>query len=104
MLPREDDGDAEAPAAWRRLPLPDRRPSTIPGLETPSRVWTPGLLARSTQVVHQVTVAESTIHDFLMRARFGRGRTELTVMSPVPEHEVKRRRIGAPGTGPGRAN
>ena len=101
-LPREYDGDPEAQAAWKRLL--DRRPSTIPELETPSHVWTLGLLARYMQVFHQVEVAESTICNVLTRARFRRGRTKLTVTSPDPEYEVKRQRIEALGKGRGRVS
>jgi transposase len=89
-------------AAWQRLL--DRRPSAIPELDTPSHVWTLGLLARYMAVVHGVAVSESTIYATLSRAGFRRGRTKLTVTSPDPEYEAKRRRIEALGKGRGRAS
>jgi transposase len=101
-LPAEYAGGADSQAAWRRLL--DRRPSTIPELETPSHVWTLGLLARYMAVFHQVEVAESTIYATLSRAGFRRGRTKLTVTSPDPDYEVKRQRIEALGKAPGRAS
>jgi len=98
-LPAEYLGD-DGRAAWQRLL--DRRPSTIPELGTPSHIWTLALLARHMQAVHGVTVAEATIYNALTRAGFRRGRTKLTVTSPDPDYEVKRRRIEALGKVPGR--
>jgi hypothetical protein len=71
-------------------------------LATPSHVWTLRLLARYLAVVHQVEVSEATIYQALSRAGFRRGRTKLTVTSPDPQYEVKRRRIEALGKGRGR--
>ena len=88
--------------AWQRLL--DRRPSTIAELATPSHVWTLGLLARYMAVVHGVAVSESTIYATLSRAGFRRGRTKLTVTSPDPDYEVKRRRIEALGKARGRVS
>jgi transposase len=93
-------GGEASHAAWQRLL--DRRPSTLPELETPSHVWTLGLLARYMPVVHQVGVAESTVSTALSRAGCRRGRTKLTVTSPAPEYEVKRQRIEALGKALGR--
>jgi transposase len=98
-LPAEYLGD-DGRAAWQRLL--DRRPSTMPELGTPSHIWTLALLARYMQVVHGVTVAEATIYNALTRAGFRRGRTKLTVTSPDPDYEVKRRRVEALGKAPGR--
>ena len=95
-------GGEESRSAWQRLL--DRRPSTIPELDTPSHVWTLGLLARYMAVVHQVEVAESTIYATLSRAGFRRGRTKLTLTSPDPDCEVKRQRIEALGKGRGRGS
>ena len=100
--PRAYDGGPDTPAPWRRLL--DRRPATIPELQTPSHVWTLGLLARSLRRFHPVDVAEATSYNVLSRAGFRRGRTKLTVTSPDPEYEVKRQRIEALGTAPGRAS
>jgi hypothetical protein len=52
------------------------------------------------EVVHGAAVAEATIYTALSRAGFRRGRTKLSVTSPDPQHEVKRRRIEALGKGP----
>jgi transposase len=101
-LPAEYARGAESRAAWQRLL--DRRPSTIAELDTPSHVWTLGLLVRYMAVVHEVEVAESTIYATLSRAGFRRGRTKLTVTSPDPDYEVKRRRIEALGKARGRAS
>ena len=49
-------------------------------------------------------MAEATIYNLLSRAGFRRGRTKLTVTSPDPDYEVKRRRIEALGKAPERAN
>ena len=49
-LPREYDGGPDPQAQWRRLL--DRRPATIPELQTPSHVWTLGLLARYVRIFH----------------------------------------------------
>jgi transposase len=100
-LPPEYRGEASRPT-WQRVL--DRRPSTIPELETPSHVWTLALLARYLRVFHQVEVAESTVYTALSRAGFRRGRTKLTVTSPDPDYEVKRRRIEALGKAPGRGS
>jgi transposase len=100
-LPPEYLG-ADGRAAWQRLL--DRRPSTIPELGTPSHIWTLALLARYMRVVHGATVAEATIYNALSRAGFRRGRTKLTVTSPDPDYEVKRRRIEALGKAPGRGS
>jgi transposase len=100
-LPPEYRGEASRPA-WQRVL--DRRPSTIPELETPSHVWTLALLARYLRVFHQVEVAESTVYTALSRAGFRRGRTKLTVTSPDPDYEVKRRRIEALGKAQGRGS
>ena len=99
-LPPPYAGDRESHDAWQRLL--DRRPSTIAELGTPSHVWTLRLLARYMAVVHQVEIAEATIYTALSRAGFRRGRTKLTVTSPDPQYEVKRRRIEALGKGRGR--
>jgi transposase len=101
QLPPEYRGEASRPT-WQRVL--DRRPSTIPELETPSHVWTLALLARYLRVFHQVEVAESTVYTALSRAGFRRGRTKLTVTSPDPDYEVKRRRIEALGKAPGRGS
>ncbi len=101
-LPPEYDGGPDTQAHWRRLL--DRRPATIPELQTPSHVWTLGLLARYMRIFHQVDVAEATIYNVLSRVGFRRGRTKLTVTSPDPDYEVKRRRIEALGKGPERAS
>jgi transposase len=101
-LPREYDGGPDTQAQWRRLL--DRRPATIPELQTPSHVWTLGLLARYMRIFHHVEVAESTIYNVLTRAGFRRGRTKLTVTSPDPDYEVKRQRIEALGRAPGQAS
>jgi hypothetical protein len=100
-LPTEYLGD-DGRAAWQRLL--DRRTSIIPELDTPSHIWTLTPLARCLQVVHRVAVAEATIYNALSRAGFRRGRTKLTVTSPDPEYEVKRRRIKALGKALGRAS
>ena len=47
--------------------------------------------------VHGVTVAEATVYKALTRARFRRGRTKLSITSPDPQYEVKRRQIEASG-------
>ena len=101
-LPDEYAHGEASRAAWQRLL--DRRPSTIAELDTPSHVWTLGLLARYLQVGHQVQVAESTSSTALTRAGFRRGRTKLTVTSPDPDYEVKRQRIEALGKARGRAS
>ena len=101
-LPREYDGGPDAQAHWRRLL--DRRPATIPELQSPSHVWTLGLLARYMRIFYHVDVAEATIYNVLSRAGFRRGRTKLTVTSPDPDYEVKRRRIEALGKAPDRAS
>jgi transposase len=101
-LPPEYRGGDDGRAAWQRLLA--RRPATIPELDTPSHIWTLVLLARYMQVVHEVTVAEATIYNALSRAGFRRGRTKLTVTSPDPDYEVKRRRIEALGKAPGRGS
>jgi transposase len=101
-LPPEYAGGPETQPAWQRLL--DRRPSTIPELDTPSHVWTLGLLARYMTAAHGVEVAESTIYATLSRAGFRRGRTKLTVTSPDPDYEVKRQRIEALGKVRGRAS
>ena len=101
-LPPEYDRGPESQATWQRLL--DRRPSTIPELSTPSHVWTLALLARYLDLFHQVRVAESTIYAVLSRSGFRRGRTKLTVTSPDPEYESKRRRIEALGKAPARAS
>jgi len=101
-LPAEYRGGEASRPAWQRVL--DRRPSTIPELETPSHVWTLALLARYLHVFHQVEVAASTISVALSRAGFRRGRTKLTVTSPDPDYEVKRQRIEALGKGLGRGS
>jgi transposase len=101
-LPAEYRGGEASRPAWQRVL--DRRPSTIPELETPSHVWTLALLARYLRVFHQVEVAESTVYLALIRAGFRRGRTKLTVTSPDPDYEVKRLRIEALGKAPGRGS
>jgi transposase len=101
-LPAEYRGGEASRPAWQRVL--DRRPSTILELETPSHVWTLALLARYLRVFHQVEVAESTVYTALSRAGFRRGRTKLTVTSPDPDYEVKRRRIEALGKAPGRGS
>ena len=101
-LPAEYRGGEASRPAWQRVL--DRRPSTIPELETPSHVWTLALLVRYLRVFHQVDVAESTIYLALSRAGFRRGRTKLTVTSPDPDYEVKRQRIEALGKAPGRGS
>ncbi len=83
--------DPESHDAWRQLL--DRRPSTIAELATASHVWTLRLLARYMEAVHGVAVSEATIYKALSRAGFRRGRTKLSVTSPDPQYEVKRRRI-----------
>jgi transposase len=99
-LPPPYAGDAESHEAWQRLL--DRRPSTLAELGTPSHVWTLRLLAQYMVAAHQVEVSEATIYKALSRAGFRRGRTKLTVTSPDPQYEVKRRRIEALGKGRGR--
>lgn len=101
-LPPEYDGGPDTQAHWRRLL--DRRPATIPELQTPSHVWTLGLLAHYMRIFHHVEVAEATIYNVLSRAGFRRGRTKLTVTSPDPDYEVKRQRIEALGKAHGRAS
>jgi transposase len=101
-LPAEYRGGEVSRPAWQRVL--DRRPSTIPELETPSHVWTLALLARYLRVFHQVEVAESTVYLALSRAGFRRGRTKLTVTSPDPDYEVKRQRIEALGKALGRGS
>jgi transposase len=91
-------GDPASHDAWQRLL--DRRPSTIPELASASHVWTLRLLARYMAAVHGAGVAEATIYKALSRAGFRRGRTKLSVTSPDPQYEVKRRRIEALGKGP----
>jgi hypothetical protein len=49
-------------------------------------------------------VSESTIYATRSRAGFRRGRTKLTVTSPDPDYEVKRRRIEALGKARGRVS
>jgi transposase len=90
-------GGPESHDAWQRLL--DRRPSTIPELATPSHVWTLRLLARYMEAVHGAGVSEATIYKALSRAGFRRGRTKLSLTSPDPQYEVKRRKIEALGQG-----
>jgi hypothetical protein len=80
--------------------LLDRRPSAVPELATPSHAWTLRRLARYMEAVHGAGVAEATIYTALSRAGFRRGRTKLSVTSPDPQYEAKRRRIEALGKGP----
>ena len=101
-LPPAYDRGPASKATWQRLL--DRRPSTIPELGTPSHVWTLALLARYLRLFHGVRVAESTIYNVLSRAGFRRGRTKLTVTSPDPDYESKRRRIEALGKAPAPAS
>jgi transposase len=98
-LPPAYAGGPESRSAWQRLL--DRRPSTIPELQTPSHIWTLALLARYMAVFHGTQVAEATIFNTLTRAGFRRGRTKLTVTSPDPAYESKRRRVEALGKAPG---
>jgi transposase len=98
-LPPDYARGPESRAAWQRLL--DRRPSTIRELGTPSHIWTLALLARYMAVVHGAQVAEATIFNTLTRAGFRRGRTKLTVTSPDPAYESKRRRVEALGKAPG---
>jgi transposase len=101
-LPPEYDRGPASRGTWQRLL--DRRPSTIPELGTPAHVWTLALLARYLRLFHGALVAESTIYNVLSRAGFRRGRTKLTVTSPDPDYESKRRRIEALGKAPAPAS
>jgi transposase len=101
-LPPEYAAGPESRDAWQRLL--DRRPSTIRELQTPSHIWTLALLARYMAVFHGTQVAEATIFNTLTRAGFRRGRTKLTVTSPDPAYESKRRRVEALGKALDRAS
>ena len=73
--------------------LLSRPPSHFASLETQAQNWSYPLLQRYLELELKLKVAQTTIWLHLRRIKFTSGRAKLSVTSPDPDYQVKRRRI-----------
>ena len=73
--------------------LLSRPPSHFASLETQAQNWSYPLLQRYLELELNLKVAQTTSWLHLRRIKFTSGRAKLSVTSPDPDYQVKRRRI-----------